>query len=78
MPQMPTKEEIDKLLATPALSYNEARGAWTAEDIRKPVRVFCEVCGYWGRARCKRCGGRVCALECLGIHQEDCFTRYGA
>jgi zinc finger HIT domain-containing protein 1 len=78
IPGMPSQVEIEKLLAAPALSYNEARGVWVDEDIRKPVRQFCEVCGYWGRVRCTRCGGKVCALECLTVHQEDCFTRYGA
>ena len=78
IPGMPSQAEIEKLLAAPALSYNEARGVWVDEDSRKPVRQFCEVCGYWGRVRCTRCGGKVCALECLNVHQEDCFTRYGA
>jgi zinc finger HIT domain-containing protein 1 len=78
IPGMPTQEEIEKLLAQPPLTYADARGPWVEEDRRKPVRVFCEVCGYWGRVRCTRCGGRVCALECLGVHQEECFTRYGA
>jgi zinc finger HIT domain-containing protein 1 len=78
IPIMPTQAEIDKLLAAPPLSYNEARGTLTYEDRRKPVRTFCEVCGYWARVKCARCGGRVCALECLNVHQEECFTRYGA
>ena len=78
IPAMPTQEEIKKLLAASPLSYNEARGSWTEDDRRKPVRHFCEVCGYWGRVKCMRCGGRVCALECLNVHQEECFTRYGA
>lgn len=75
---MPTQAELEKLLTMPPLSYNEAGGKWTKEDRRRPVRVFCEVCGYWGRVRCTRCGGKVCALECLGVHGEECFTRYGA
>lgn len=78
IPTMPTQDDIKKLLAAPPLSYNEARGSWTEDDRRKPVRHFCEVCGYWGRVKCMRCGGRVCALECLNVHQEECFTRYGA
>lgn len=78
VPQMPSQEEIEKLLSAPALTYLEAKGSVTAEDRRKPTRYFCDVCGYWGRVRCRRCGGRVCALECLGVHQEECFTRYGA
>lgn len=78
IPGMPSQAEIDRLLATPPLTYNEARGPWVEEDMRKPVRQFCEICGYWGRVRCTRCGGRVCALECLSTHQEECFSRYGA
>jgi len=78
VPQLPSQAELDALLAAPALSYNEARGSWVDEDRRKPVRVFCEVCGYWGRVKCGRCGGKLCALECLQVHQEECFTRYGA
>lgn len=75
---MPSAEEIEKLLSQPPLTYAEARGPWVDEDRRKPVRAFCEVCGYWGRVRCKRCGGRVCALECMSVHQEECYGRYGA
>lgn len=78
IPPLPTQEELESLLAAPPLSYNEARGDWTDDDRRKPMRKFCEVCGYWGRVKCTRCGGRVCALDCLTLHQEDCFTRYGA
>jgi zinc finger HIT domain-containing protein 1 len=75
---MPSQEEIERLLAMPALSYTEARGSWTDDDRRIPVRRFCEVCGYWGRVRCTKCGGYVCALECLDVHKEECFNRYGA
>lgn len=78
IPPIPSQAEIEKLLAAPPLTYNEARGAWVEEDMRKPVRQFCEVCGYWGRVKCMRCGGKVCALECLTQHHLDCFTRYGA
>ncbi|KAG9248859.1 hypothetical protein BJ878DRAFT_531615 [Calycina marina] len=78
IPSIPTQEEIMKLLTAPPLSYNKAKGNWTEDDRRKPVRQFCEVCGYWGRVKCMRCGGRVCALECLNTHKEECFTRYGA
>jgi len=78
IPGLPSQEEVERLLAIPPLSYNEARGSLVEEDRRKPIRQFCEICGYWGRVRCTRCGGRVCALECLNAHQEECFTRYGA
>ena len=75
---MPSQEEIERLLAMPPLSYTEARGSWMDDDRRRPVRKFCEVCGYWGRVRCTKCGGYVCALECLDVHKEECFNRYGA
>ncbi|CAG8976052.1 hypothetical protein HYALB_00010334 [Hymenoscyphus albidus] len=76
IPRMPTQEEINNLVSAPPLSYEETRGRLNEEE--RPVRLFCEVCGYWGRVRCVRCGGRVCALECLDVHREECFSRYGA
>ncbi|PBP24684.1 HIT zinc finger protein [Diplocarpon rosae] len=78
IPAIPSQAEIEKLLAAPPLTYNEARGPWVEEDMRKPVRQFCEICGYWGRVKCMRCGSKVCALECLTQHHVDCLTRYGA
>ncbi|OAA80040.1 Zinc finger, HIT-type [Akanthomyces lecanii RCEF 1005] len=74
VPPLPTDAEMRRLLAAPPLSYGEARGNWGATY---PARVFCEVCGYWGRVRCLKCGTRVCALECLETHREECVTRYG-
>ncbi|KAL7897546.1 hypothetical protein HDV63DRAFT_367880 [Trichoderma sp. SZMC 28014] len=74
VPDLPSDEELRKLLAHPPLTYYEARGKW--ED-NYPTRVFCEVCGYWGRVRCMKCGTRVCALDCLETHREECVTRYG-
>ncbi|KAK8049017.1 hypothetical protein PG994_010747 [Apiospora phragmitis] len=77
VPLMPTDEELKALLAAPPLTYLEARAGWGAEDRKYPVRVFCEVCGYWGRVKCIKCGTRVCALDCLDTHREECVTRYG-
>lgn len=74
VPAMPTDEELRRLLAAPALSYGEATGNW---EEKYPTRAFCEVCGYWGRVRCMKCGTRVCALDCLELHREECVTRYG-
>ncbi|OAA45516.1 HIT zinc finger family protein [Metarhizium rileyi] len=74
VPEMPSDAELRKLLAHPPLSYSEALGRLTD---RYPRRVFCEVCGYWGRVRCLKCGTRVCALDCLETHREECVTRYG-
>ncbi|CAJ2501534.1 Uu.00g043870.m01.CDS01 [Anthostomella pinea] len=77
VPPLPTDDELRALISAPPLSYLEARAGWTPEDRRYPLRVFCEVCGYWGRVRCIKCGTRVCALECLETHREECVTRYG-
>ncbi|KFH44483.1 hypothetical protein ACRE_047300 [Hapsidospora chrysogenum ATCC 11550] len=76
VPEPPTDREIRALLAHPPLTYLEARGTWE-ERGRPPARAFCEVCGYWGRVRCMKCGTRVCALDCLETHREECVTRYG-
>lgn len=77
VPDMPSDEELRALLAVPPLNYIEARAGWTEEDRKYPIRHFCEVCGYWGRVKCMKCGTRVCALECLEMHREECVTRYG-
>ncbi|KAK0655721.1 hypothetical protein B0T16DRAFT_342022 [Cercophora newfieldiana] len=77
VPPFPSDEELRVLMTAPPLSYLEARGTWGEEEARYPARVFCEVCGYWGRVRCMKCGARVCALDCLETHREECVTRYG-
>lgn len=77
VPPLPSDEELSALLSAPPLSYIDAKAGWNEEDKRYPTRVFCEVCGYWGRIRCMKCGVRVCALECLETHREECVTRYG-
>lgn len=79
LPPLPTDEELRELMRAPPLTYHQARGVWTEDDGNKryPTRHFCEVCGYWGRVRCMKCGTRVCALDCLDVHREECITRYG-
>ncbi|KAK1981451.1 HIT zinc finger protein [Colletotrichum cereale] len=78
VPEAPTDEELRWLLTRPMLSFWDARAEPGDEDAaRYPVRAFCELCGYWGRVRCMKCGTRVCALGCLEAHREECFTRYG-
>jgi zinc finger HIT domain-containing protein 1 len=72
----PTDAELRALLTAPPLSYLEARAGLDGE-VRAPARKFCEVCGYWGRVKCGKCGGRVCALDCLETHKEECVRRYG-
>ncbi|KAF9879188.1 hypothetical protein CkaCkLH20_03421 [Colletotrichum karsti] len=77
VPEPPTDEELRWLLRQPMLSFWDARAEWADEDTRYPTRTFCEVCGYWGRVKCMKCGTRVCALDCLETHREECATRYG-
>ncbi|KAH8675386.1 HIT zinc finger protein [Xylariales sp. PMI_506] len=77
VPPLPSDDELRELLAAPHLNYLEAQAGWNEEDQKYPVRVFCAVCGYWGRVQCMKCGTRVCALECLEAHREECLTRYG-
>ena len=77
VPEMPSDAELRTLLAGPPLSYSQAKGAWGDEDMRYPVRVFCSICGYWGKVKCVKCGTRVCALECMESHREECITWYG-
>lgn len=81
VPPMPTQAEIEALIRAPPLSYLEARARLEDSESTGPTpppRKFCALCGYWGRVKCKSCGVRVCALECLRTHQEECYTRYGA
>ncbi|CAK7207141.1 hypothetical protein SEUCBS139899_009949 [Sporothrix eucalyptigena] len=77
MPPLPTDDELRGLVSGPPLSYVEARATYGEDDSRYPTRVFCEICGYWGRVKCTKCGTPVCALECLELHREECITRYG-
>lgn len=77
VPDVPKLDELDVFLSHPPLTYLRARATWGPQDQRYPARTFCDVCGYWGRVRCLKCGTRVCALGCLEVHREDCITRYG-
>lgn len=75
VPPPPTPAEIQALLSVPPLSYNAARAAPTTSTA--PPRKFCEMCGYWGRVMCVKCGARVCGLECKGMHDETrCLKFY--
>ena len=80
VPPFPSDDELRTLMTASPLSYLEARAAWDGgggDQARYPTRTFCAVCGYWGRVKCMKCGGRVCALECLEAHREECGGRYG-
>ncbi|KAF1808368.1 hypothetical protein P152DRAFT_224282 [Eremomyces bilateralis CBS 781.70] len=74
-PQMPSADDLEALLAEPPLSYLAARAAAPGQGA-PPQRFFCEYCGYWGRVKCLRCGGRTCGLECKTVHDETCLRTY--
>jgi zinc finger HIT domain-containing protein 1 len=68
-------EELEELLSQPPLSYNAARAAPPGMNA-PPQRKFCEMCGYWGRVKCLKCGARVCGLDCKEMHDNDCRKRF--
>jgi zinc finger HIT domain-containing protein 1 len=74
-PLTATTAEIEALLSAPQLSYNAARSA-PSPATAPPQRVFCEMCGYWGRVKCLKCGSRVCGLECKSAHEESRCIRF--
>ena len=75
IPSAPPESVLEQLLRAPPLSYAAARA--DPPDSGVPSRHFCEICGYWGRIRCLRCGARVCGLECKGMHDEGrCLKFY--
>lgn len=74
VPMLPSEQEVQALLAHPPLSYTAARAAPPAAD-GPSRRLFCEICGYWGRVRCLRCSARVCGLECKRAHDETSCLR---
>ncbi|KAH8845109.1 hypothetical protein MCOR27_007091 [Pyricularia oryzae] len=89
VPKVPTDNDLRPLLLAPPMPYPELMARASAAEgdneddddslarRRYPMRVFCSVCGYWGKVRCIKCNTRVCALDCLEVHREECVTRYG-
>jgi zinc finger HIT domain-containing protein 1 len=77
IPQPPTDAELRLLLTEAPLKWTEARGSQYGEEEGYPVRKFCNVCGYWGRVKCVKCSARICGMECLAAHQDECVRRYG-
>lgn len=68
-------ERLEALLSAPPLSYNAARAA-PPDPNAPPPRQFCELCGYWGRVKCMKCGTRVCGLDCKVMHDAECSRRF--
>lgn len=75
-PIMPSPEEIEALLSAPPLSYKQAAAAPSSSTA--PPQKFCEMCGYFGRARCMKCGVRVCTLDCLKAHEDTRCQKFYA
>lgn len=75
VPSLPTREEMQALLDAPALTYNALRSAPGPTSIAP--RSFCELCGYWGRYKCLKCGAKTCSVECEAVHVADrCLKFY--
>ena len=75
-PVRPSEALMDALVSAPPLLYNAARVGPSSSG--KPPRYFCEICGYWGRVKCMKCGARVCGLTCKTAHDDGrCTNFYG-
>lgn len=73
---LPTEEEMQALLDAPPLTYNAARVAAPPASA-PPPRTFCEICGFWGRVKCLKCGARTCSVDCESVHVADrCLKFY--
>ncbi|KAF2723491.1 hypothetical protein K431DRAFT_23249 [Polychaeton citri CBS 116435] len=71
-----SKAELEALLNAPPLSFNQARVAPPPPNA-PPPRTFCEMCGYWGRMKCLKCGNRYCSVRCKDVHdKEKCLKFY--
>lgn len=60
--------EIEALLAAPPLSYAASHVPAPPAN-GPPQRHFCDNCGYWGQIKCRKCGSRVCGLDCKEAHE---------
>ncbi|KAL9094808.1 MAG: hypothetical protein Q9165_002757 [Trypethelium subeluteriae] len=76
LPTPPSYLEIHELLSKSPLSYSAARVGPPPSNA-PPQRHFCEICGYWGRVKCMKCGARVCSLACRSAHDDSrCLKFY--
>ncbi|KAK3073811.1 hypothetical protein LTR53_004277 [Teratosphaeriaceae sp. CCFEE 6253] len=76
MPRLPSEAEMQALLDAPPLTYNEARAGPPPASL-PPPRRFCETCGYWGRAKCMKCGVTTCSVACKDDHDQfKCLKMY--
>ena len=75
-PMRPPSPLLEELLSAPPLPYAAARSKPSALGL--PPTHFCEICGYWGKVRCLKCGARVCGLECKGAHDDQRCPKFFA
>ncbi|KAF2130003.1 hypothetical protein P153DRAFT_385236 [Dothidotthia symphoricarpi CBS 119687] len=68
MPPPLNPAELEALLLAPPLSYAASHAAPPPAG-GPPQRQFCDNCGYWGTIKCRKCGARVCGLECKDAHE---------
>jgi len=68
-PPVPSDRIMQALLSEPPLSYNASRAGPSLSG--KPPRLFCVICGYWGKIRCRNCHVRTCGLECYKVHEDS-------
>ncbi len=75
-PIRPPTPVLEEILSAPPLPYAGARSR--PSTLGHPPRQFCEICGYWGKVKCLKCGARVCGLECKGTHDEQRCPKFFA
>lgn len=68
MPPPLNSADLEALLAAPPLSYAASHSAPPPAG-GPPQRQFCDNCGYWGAIKCRKCGARICGLECKDAHE---------
>ena len=68
MPPPLNPATLEALLNAPPLSYTASHVAPPLAG-GPPQRQFCDNCGYWGTIKCRKCGARVCGLECKDAHE---------
>ncbi|KAK3054912.1 hypothetical protein LTR09_004070 [Extremus antarcticus] len=74
---MPSQANIEALLNMPPLTYNQARSAPPPTNA-PPPRKFCEVCGYFGRVKCMKCGAMTCSVMCKDTHDDQRCQKFYA
>lgn len=72
-----SEAEIEALLSAPPLTYAMARSDPPSTSAPRQ-RVFCEICGYWGRVKCMKCGARICGITCKATHDESRCVKFYA